>query len=335
MVNVTVIGASGYVGAELIKILSNHPEVEKIVPVSRKYKGQRTSSLHRNLYGIFDRKFEDMNIERIDSDFVFSATPHGASMSIVPELIDKGLKIIDLSSDYRLSREIYEKVYGKHSNPELIKKAVYGLPELFRKEIKKAQLVANPGCYVTSVLLALLPLSEFQDKFDTERVIVDSKSGTSGAGAKPSEFLHHPEVHDNLKPYKITEHRHRPEMEYVLSNVFKKIRIGFTPTLIPIVRGILSNVYIFGHLDGLRDRYEDYYRNEVFVRIVETATVKEVVNTNFCDLSIHYDKNTNRTIIISVIDNLIKGASGQAVQNMNLMLGIDEKSGLSLIGNHP
>jgi len=335
MINVAVIGASGYTGSELIRILLNHAEVDEIIPISRRFKGEKVSSLHRNLRGIFDIKFEDLKIDKIDSDVVFLATPHGTSMKIVPELIDRGMKIIDLSADFRLSKEIYEEFYQRHECPELIERAVYGLPELFREKIRGAELVANPGCYVTSVLLALLPLSKFEDKFNTEGIIIDSKSGTSGAGAKPSHFLHHPEVHDNLKPYSIIKHRHRPEMEFILSKIFKSVKIGFTPILMPLIRGILSNVYLFGHVDELETHYINYYENEFFVRIVKNATLKDVINTNFCDLSVHYDENVNRTIIISAIDNLIKGASGQAVQNMNIMLGIDEKLGLRMIGNHP
>ncbi len=336
MTNATVIGASGYTGGELLRLLVTHPDIDEIVPVSRTNAGKPVSSVHRNLNGIFECDFEDLDIRGIDSDVVFLAAPNGEAMKYAPELLEKGLKVIDLSADFRLDKGTYEKFYMKHESPELIKKAVYGLPELFRDKIKKARMVANPGCYVTSAILAIAPLAKFKDKLDMEKVVVDSKSGTSGAGAKLTDFLTHGEVHDNLKPYNVVEHRHRPEMEHILSESIKDIKISFTPTLMPIIRGILTNVHVFGKTGAdLRKHYEKFYNGEPFIRIVDTPQVKDVVGTNFCDIGVHADKHTDRILVISAIDNLIKGASGQAVQNMNLMFGFDEWAGLTMVAGHP
>ncbi|MDD5111788.1 MAG: N-acetyl-gamma-glutamyl-phosphate reductase [Candidatus Altiarchaeota archaeon] len=335
----TIIGGSGYSGSELLRILSRHPKVETLNVTSRQHEGKDVSMLHQNLLGVYDKKFLSPEGKTLDVDVVFMATPHGEAMNIAPRLVDSGIKVIDLSADYRF-RDIatYEKNYQKHSSPELNKKAVYGLPEAYRKDIKKAQLVANPGCYPTSVILGMLPLTASKGKMDLERITVDSMSGTSGAGIKASEFLQHSEVAENLKAYNVGKHRHRPEMESILSEQFKSdVRVSFTPTLAPIVRGIQSNIHV--HTDGidnnLPELYRTFYEKEHFVRITETPNVKSVNGTNYCDMGVWKDMDNTHIIIISVIDNLVKGAAGQAVQNMNIMMGYDETLGLTGIAGHP
>lgn len=336
--DVVVVGGSGYTGGELLRILVRHPEVEELEVTSRSHAGKKASMVHQNLLGVYDKAFVEYKPDKIDADVVFLATQHGESMSVAPKLLEKGVKVVDLSADYRIRDvRLYEKFYKKHESPQLLKDAVYGLPELYRKRIKKAMLVANPGCYPTSVLLALAPLAEFKDRIDAKKIVVDSLSGTSGAGAKPSETLHHPEVDENLKPYNVLDHRHRPEMEHILAEFLGDTRISFTPTLAPIIRGIQSNVHVFSSkkIEGLAEHYRRFYDKEYFIRITETPQIKNVANTNFCDIGVWYDENAKKILIISAIDNLIKGASGQAVQNMNVMSGYDEKMGLDLIAGHP
>lgn len=247
--------------------------------------------------------------------------------------------MIDLGADYRIKdARLYEKYYGlKHESQELLEKAVYGLPEMNRKEIRKADLVANPGCFVTAALLSLLPLSEFKDRIDLSKIVVDADTGTSGAGAAPSEFTHHSEVDENLKPYKVTGHRHQPEIEHVINRVMKGAKISFTPTLAPIIRGILSRTHLFGDLEGVnpREHYARFYDKEPFIRICDIPYVKNVAYTNYCDIGAHYDKEKKRILVIGAIDNLVKGASGQAVQNMNIMSGFKEDEGLKNIPAHP
>jgi len=343
--NVTIIGASGYTGSELLRILVNHGEINEIIPTSRTYKGKSVSSLHRNLKNIFDENFAELNVDKIDSDVVFTCTPNGEAMNLIPGLIEKGIKVIDLSADFRLEKDAYEKTYKiRHKCPELLKTAVYGLPELFREKIKNSDLIANPGCYVTAAVLGIAPLlnEKFKNNLDLDKVVVDAKSGTSGAGAELSEFLHFSEVYENLKPYKVVEHRHRPEIESALARFSEtSLKVSFTPTLMPIVRGILNNIHIFVNAkadfekEKLTGIYEKFYGGEPFIRITDVPYVKNVVNTNFCDIGCDFDKHTNRILVMSAIDNLIKGASGQAVQNMNLMCGFSEKEGLEMIAGHP
>lgn len=339
MISATVIGASGYIGGELIRLLTNHPKIDKIIPVSREHYGKPVSSVHKNLYKIFDENFVDLDLNNINTDVAFLATPNGGALKIAPELLKKNIKVIVLSADYRFKDiKEYKRIYNEkededdEKNNKFAKNAVYGLPEIFREDIKKAILIANPGCYATSAILAIRPLAEFKDKIYADKIVVDSISGSSGAGVKPSDFLHHPEVQNNLKPYNVTNHRHRPEIEYILNPFFGKIKISFTPTLGCWVRGIKTDVHIFTNTGNeflhLRDFYEKFYEKEPFIRITNTPYMANVVNTNFCDISVNYDEHTNKILLISVIDNLLKGGSGQAIQNMNIMFGFDEKYGL-------
>uniref|UniRef100_A0A7C3RBD4 N-acetyl-gamma-glutamyl-phosphate reductase n=1 Tax=Archaeoglobus fulgidus TaxID=2234 RepID=A0A7C3RBD4_ARCFL len=323
---VGIIGASGYTGSELLRILANHPEAEVIAASSRRYEGQKIWKVHRFLKGFYDLEFCSPELRNfMDCDFVFTAVPHGEAMKYVPGLLDGGIKVVDISADYRLDRETYEKVYGKKH--ESYVEAVYGLTELHRDEIKKASLVANPGCYPTGTILAAAPLAKLEL---IERVVFDCKSGITGAGESPSSFTHYPNLHESVVPYKITEHRHYYEMVQELGRLQQDIKISFTPQVFPGSRGILTNAHIFlrGELarDELHQIYEDFYRDCFFVRIQESVSLSQVRGSNFCDISLHAGED--RVVVVSAIDNLVKGASGQAVQNMNLMMGFDETLGL-------
>jgi len=336
---VTIVGGSGYTGSELVRFLIEHKKVDDITATSRTHMGKKVSEVHQNLKGIYDEEFQEFKEDRVDSDVVFLAVPHGESMRVAPKLLSKGIKVVDLGADFRLKDAmLYESVYGlKHESPELLEKAVYGLPELNRKKIKTAKLVANPGCFVTAALLSLLPLGNLKNKIDAQKIVVDADTGTSGAGINPTEFTHHSEVDGNLKPYKVTGHRHQPEIEHIISGVIEGARISFTPTLAPITRGILSRTHYFGDLDefNLSKHYEKFYQKEPFVRMCDIPYVKNVAHTNYCDMGVHYDRERNHGLTISAIDNLVKGASGQAVQNMNIMCGFREEYGLKNIPTHP
>lgn len=328
MINVAVIGAKGYAGEELIKILLKHPEV-KIAVLSDKMDGraEKISEIYPYLKEKLDIICEDIDEKKIteNADIVFSALPHVVSMEIVSKFVTLGKKVIDLSADFRLKDPVvYEKWYKtKHTNSELLGKAVYGLCEICRKKIKKAKLLANPGCYPTSIILGCYPA--LKEKIVKKKgIIIDSKSGYSGGGREFVKNYKEP----NCYAYQIGGiHRHIPEIEQAL-----KCPIMFTPHIIPQERGMLSTIYLqlkkeISSADVVAV-YKKYYENEPFVRIVETAMTKNVVNTNYCDIAINIDGRTNNLIITSAIDNLVKGAAGQAVQNMNIMFGIDEKEGL-------
>lgn len=326
-IKIGIVGGTGYTGGELLRILATHPKAEVVAVSSRKDEGKKIYEVHPHLKGFYDVEFvlpELKNFE--DCDVVFTAVPHGEAMKYVPQFLEVGIKVIDLSADYRLKKEIYEEVYGKKH--EAYVEAVYGLTELHREEIKKANLVANPGCYPTGAILAVAPLAE---KELIERVIFDSKSGITGAGASPTDFTHYPNLHESIVPYKITEHRHYYEMLQELKALQEDIRISFTPQVFPGSRGILTNAHIFlrGDLEEeeIKRIYEKFYEGCKFIRFQESVKLIYVRGSNFCDISIHRGKD--RAVIISAIDNLVKGASGQAVQNMNVMFGLEEDEGLN------
>lgn len=322
MIKAGIIGASGYTGSELMRILCTHPEVEIVAVTSRKWEGKDVSEVLPFLKGFYDLKFISPDLKKFEGcDVVFTSVPHGQAMKFVPELVESGIRVIDLSADYRLDREVYERVYGKH---EAYIEAVYGLTELHRKEVKKAELVANPGCYPTGAILSAAPLASMGL---IERVVFDSKSGISGAGANPNEFTHYPNLHESTIPYKITDHRHYFEMVQELKALQEDVRISFTPQVFPASRGILTNAHIFLKEDvDAKQVYEDFYRNDYFVRIQKEVRLNWVRGSNFCDVATF--EGEDRIVVVSAIDNLVKGASGQAVQNMNVMFGLDEKTGL-------
>ena len=339
MLRVGIIGASGYTGVELTRILSGHPGCELTVVTSRQYAGQPLSSVFPSLRERIDLVCEAPDLDRImeKADFFFTAVPHKTAMDIVPALLDAGKKIVDLSADFRLhDAEVYEQWYQAHSCPNLLEKAVYGLPELYRAQVEKTLLTANPGCYPTSVILGLAPL--LQEKLiDPKTLIIDSKSGTSGAGRTASVGTLFCEVTDGFRAYKVGgSHRHIPEMEQELSSLSgETVTISFTPHLLPISRGILSTMYAsLGKkfdMKAIQNLYKETYADEPFVRVCPAGTLpatQYVRGSNCCDIGLQLDPRTGRIIVISAIDNIAKGAAGQAVQNMNLMNGFPETTAL-------
>ncbi len=334
---VGIIGATGYAGAELCRLLVNHDGVEIAAVSSVSYEGKRFCDVYRNFDGILDMVLVDEDTAIEKSDIVFASLPHGYSEKIAAKCAEKDVVFIDLGADFRLiDGEDYKEWYGlDFEDIDLHKKAVYGLCELFRDEIKNAKLIANPGCYPTASALGLAPLLK-NDFIETNSIIIDAKSGVTGAGRSPSATTHFPECNESLSAYKVAEHRHTPEIEQTLSIVGDcDVNITFVPHLLPINRGILSTMYA-KIKDGvtpeiIQNAYEKLYNEEFFVRLLpngETACIKNVTGSNFCDISLHFDARCGRVIVVSAIDNMIKGAAGQAIQNMNIMLGYDERRGL-------
>ena len=345
MIKVGIAGASGYTGLELIRLLANHPEVELSVLTSETYKEKSIADVFPSLNGIININLQSLNVEILKScDVIFLALPHTIGMDILPELLKSNCKVIDLSADYRLKNaDTYSEWYSlTHTHPEFLSQVIYGLPELNREKIKSAQGVANPGCYHTSVILAIAPLLK-TDWVDLESIVSDSKSGVSGAGRKTSITTQFSEANEGVTPYGLASHRHTPEIEQELSNLIgKPIKISFSPHLIPMSRGMLSTIYInLNHKlkdENLIEHYENFYSNELFVRVLDKgnfASTHFVSGSNFCDIGIKVDSRVNRLVITSAIDNLIKGASGQAIQNMNIMLGFGEATGLRSPGMFP
>jgi len=333
---VGVVGATGYTGVELIRLLFLHPDVSLEIITSQSKVGKKISELQPSLEGIFDKELEPMeNIKDRELDLVFLALPHRVSMDFVKDHGLDDFRIIDLSGDFRLdSATLYEKWYEKeHVCPEYIKQSAYGMPELNRDTIRNSDLVANPGCYPTSTILALLPLVK-GGIIDPKSVIVDSKSGVTGAGASPKTFTHFPNQFGNFFAYGLKHHRHTPEIETILGTVSTDpLQVQFTPHLLPIDRGILTTTYSQPvkavNEELVQDAFLNFYEKEHFVRVIDQPpTIKNVRGSNYCDVYATYDERTGRVITISAIDNLMKGAAGQAVQNMNLMFGLIEKKGL-------
>lgn len=342
--NVGVVGATGYAGAELVRLLTNHPEVNLKVITSRSQAGKRFSSIHPQFIGVVDMELQPTeSIKDYELEIVFLALPHGASMAFVNEYGLDDFRIIDLSGDFRLNTtETYEEWYGmKHVAAEHIGKTAYGLPELFRKDIRNARLVANPGCYPTGTILALAPLLKL-DLIQPNNITIDAKSGVTGAGASASEKTHFPSVFGNFSAYAIGTHRHTPEIQHTLQKYIGKEEphVLFTPHLLPIDRGILATIYASPKKEintaMLRELFVRFYGKEHFIRVMnEPPMVKHVRGSNYCDLYITHDERTNTIIAISTIDNLVKGAAGQAVQNMNIMLGFIERAGLEIMPLSP
>lgn len=335
---VGIVGATGYTGSELVRLLLDHPGVSIEVITSESQAGKTFSEINPYFSSRFDMELEPMeNLEDYDVELVFLALPHGVSMDFVKNWNPEQYRVIDLSGDFRLnSAEAYEQWYQKeHSAHEAIEDAVFGLPELFRDRIRNARLVANPGCYPTSAILALAPLLK-NEVIEPEQIVVDSKSGVTGAGATASERTHFPEVFGNFSAYGLLNHRHTPEIQQALGNYTgHDTELLFTPHLLPIDRGILTTTYSTPNQDidkdFLEDWYFSFYEKEYFIRVVDhPPQVKHVRGSNYCDIHVTYDDRTNRIVTISTIDNLVKGAAGQAVQNMNLMFGFIERSGLEI-----
>lgn len=352
MTEIAIVGGSGYTGGELIRLLQKHPDAEIKNITSRQFDQTPVKKIHPHIRGT-NLVFEDIAPSDLDVDVVFTATPHGASMNIVPEILGIGSKVIDLSGDYRFNDiATYERWYDKKHTAPI--EAVYGLPEIHKKEIKKAKLVANPGCFPTGAILANLPLSK--EKL-VENIIVDSKTGVSGGGINPAPVFHYPNCADNVIPYNITSHRHGPEIQQELG-AFSDVKISFTPHLVPVIRGILTTSHSFlknfnkNNKNGTNNEYdskeedtskiiklyEKQYKNEPFVKILddgEIPTLNSVRGSNFAHIGGFEIDENGRLIVISAIDNLVKGASGQAIHNMNLMCGFKEETAIDSYGMRP
>jgi N-acetyl-gamma-glutamyl-phosphate reductase len=335
-VDVAIVGASGYTALELFKILLRHPHVRVVSAVSRDGQHPAVAELHPALAGRVDLRTEEFDPDQLSRrvQCAFLGLPHGAAQAAAAPLIDRGIKVIDLSADYRLKDPtVYAQWYGEsHTDTVNLAHAVYGLPELYREEVRSARLIAVPGCYPTSAILALSPLLA-GGMIVPDSIIIDSKSGVSGAGRTPKLTTHFPECNESVSAYNVGKHRHTPEIEQILSDVAPSpARVIFTPHLIPMDRGILSTSYANLSrpisLDVLRQTYRDYYEGEPFVRVVETAPgTKNVTHSNYCDVAVHVVRD--RVVVVSAIDNLIKGASGAAVQCFNLLYGFPENTALT------
>ncbi|MDO9309886.1 MAG: N-acetyl-gamma-glutamyl-phosphate reductase [Deltaproteobacteria bacterium] len=346
MLNVAIVGASGYTGLELIRILHCHPEVAVTCLTSEQSAGKRISEVFPTLRGRCDLILENLEPVRVSekADIIFTALPHKAAMEVVPTFLKLGRKVIDLSADYRLSDpEVYGQWYEPHLNPANLKKAVYGLPEIRRAKIRGAKLVANPGCYPTSIILGLAPLLK-QGLIHPHSIISDSASGVTGAGRSAKVDSLYCEVNEGYKAYGVGGvHRHTPEIEQELSLLAgEPLKVTFTPHLVPMDRGILSTIYAaplkeMTSADLVR-LYAEFYAGEPFVRVLPQGSLPStafVRGSNFCDIAPLVDARTGRIIIVSAIDNLVKGASGQAVQNMNLVCGFPETTGLDGLALFP
>ncbi len=345
-IEVGIIGATGYTGAELVRILSSHPNANIAGLTTKSYAGMAFWEVYPHLYKHVEMVGEELNLpELVDRcDVIFTALPHGHSMDVAAEVNRRGKKLIDLGADFRFnSVPNYEKWYQmEHSQAELNSQAVYGLPEIHRTEIRATRLVANPGCYPTSIILGLAPLLK-NKMIDPDSIIIDSKSGVSGAGRNPSLVNHYCEVTGSIKAYNVCKHRHTPEIEQELSLLAgKDLLVSFSPHLTPMIRGILSTIYAGLKsditLEKLVDLYQDFYRESPFVRILPAGILpvtKAVCGSNHCDIGIVIDDRTGRVVVVSAIDNLIKGASGQAIQNMNVLFGLPEDTGLDRVGMYP
>ena len=346
MIKVGIIGATGYAGGELVRILMGHKEAEIVCYGSRSYIDQKYADVYRNMFQIVDAKCMDDNIEALADqvDVIFTATPQGFLASVINENILGKTKIVDLSADFRIKDvKVYEKWYGiEHKSPQFIEEAVYGLCEVNRDKVKGARLIANPGCYTTCSILTAYPLAK-EGIIDMRTLIVDAKSGTSGAGrgAKvPNLFC---EVNENMKAYGVASHRHTPEIEEQLGYASgENVTISFTPHLVPMNRGILATEYATLKKDVTGEEvkaiYDKYYADEKFVRVLGEGVCPEtkwVEGSNYVDIGFKLDPRTNRIVMMGAIDNLVKGAAGQAVQNMNLLFGLPESEGLELVPMFP
>lgn len=345
-----IIGGTGYVGGELLRLLILHPHAEVTMVTSRQSAGEYVFNVHPNLRGLTQLKFvpqDNLELQK-NCDIVFTATPHGGSMNLIPKLLEAGLKVIDMSADFRLKNPCdYDTWYGwPHTHPELLKEAVYGLPELHRQDIMKARLVACPGCMATATILGLAPIIK-ADLVEKNKIVADLKVGSSGGGSKPSTASHHPERANGVRPYKVIGHRHIAEVEQEMRALTSEpITISFTPHAVNMVRGILATIHAFPKQPltnkdlwkALRAQYE----GEPFIRFVkyqkgcyQLPDPKVTIGTNFCDIGFELDVHANRLIMFAAIDNMVKGASGQGVQCLNLIMGIDETTGLKSTGFHP
>jgi len=334
---ISIIGATGYSGVELIRLLKSHPEAKIESLFASSHVGNELTDVFPHLTNIAQFPLEKIDIEKT-AEWVFIATPSGVSSKLVPSLLEAGRKVIDISGDFRLPQDTYQKWYGKETAEESTRqKAVYALPEWFSEEIKGAQLIANPGCYPTASSLGLAPALPY---IDPNSIIIDAKSGVSGAGRGVGLGTHFGEVNESIHAYKVGKHQHTPEIEQTLKRIGgQDTIISFTPHLVPMTRGILCTMYATITKEvNFQELYQSTYEGKPFVRVRPAGSyprTKEVLGSNYCDIAVHVDQRTNRLIVLSVIDNVVKGASGQAVQNMNLMAGLEETAGLEFSPVYP
>ncbi len=346
-VKAAVVGAAGYAGLGIVQILQVHPEAELVwISSEEAHKGKKLSDIRPSIAGISDLACNGPDISGLidKADVVFLALPNGLAMKLAPMILEKGKKAIDISADYRIrDMQEYTKWYKiDHASKELVKEAVYGLPEIHKEKIKKARLLSNPGCYPTASILGTLPLV-VNKLVDTGTLVIDAKSGVSGAGSVLTDITHFPECNENLRAYAAPHHRHTPEIDQILSDASgENIVTSFTPHLIPMNRGILATIYAklkkFAKAEDIAAMYKDFYKDAKFVRVLganKYPATKYVSGSNYCDIGLFTDERTGRVVVMSAIDNLVKGASGQAVQNMNIMFGLDEKSGLNNMPVYP
>jgi N-acetyl-gamma-glutamyl-phosphate reductase len=343
---VAIAGSSGYTGGELFRILLHHPGVTVTTVTSERSAGKPLTDIFPHLHGLTDLVCEPLDPEAIvkKADFIFLALPHVTAQAAAYRFHKLGVKVVDLSADYRLAdAAVYEKWYEHgHQHPDLLKSAVYGLPELHREKIRKTSLTANPGCYPTSAILGLAP-AVAKNMIDVSTIVIDSKSGVSGAGRSVSLAHHYSEVNEGFMAYKVGTHRHTPEIEQEVSLLAgAAVTLSFTPHLVPMNRGILSTIYAKltppVDTEQLHAAYHAFYENEPFIRVLppgQYPNVRNVRGSNFCDIGVYADGRTGRAVIVTAIDNLVKGASGQAVQNMNLMMGFTETAGIKFAGLFP
>lgn len=322
IMKIAIIGASGYTGGELFRLLNAHPRAEVVCATSRQLAGKPVTSRHPHLTGFTTLPFTNPEISSLDVDVAFLAVPHTAAMAYAPAMVEKGIKVIDLSADYRLAKEVYEEVYGVPHTAHF--PVPYGLCEFHREQCRGADFIANPGCFPTGATIAAAPLAKY-----AHTIIYDSKTGVSGAGDNPSDTTHYPNVGDNFTAYKLTKHRHLAEMRQELAFLGSGAKAYFTPHLLPVNRGILTTAHILlkepmGQQE-VEQLYQKFYADEPFVRY-QRPSLNAVRGTNFCDVMI--EASEDRVVAVSAIDNLVKGASGQAIQNMNLMQGWKETEGL-------
>lgn len=339
MIKAGIIGATGYAGAELVRLLLSHPKAELAAISSVSFEGKVLSEVYPAYYGLCDMVCESANDVVEKSDVIFAALPHGLSQELAAQCDAKQKVFIDLGADFRLeNEEDYKEWYGgEYLDKDLHARSVYALPELFREQIKGKTILANPGCYTTGVPLALAPAVKY-GLVETAGIIADCKSGVTGAGRGLSQNTHYPDLNEGFHPYKVAAHRHTPEIEQTLSHLAgEKVTITFVPHLLPVNRGILSTCYARLKKgvtkEKLREAYESFYRGESFIRLLPDGKVADIHNikcSNFCDISLHVDSRTGTLIAVSAIDNMVKGAAGQAIQNMNLVFGLEETAGLTM-----
>lgn len=343
MYKIGIVGGTGYTGAELLRLLANHSHAEVIAITSRSEEGKLISDIYPSLRGHYDLRFTNPSVDELAKcDLVFFATPHGVAMDQVPELIDRGVKVVDLGADFRIKDTVeWSKWYGmEHRTPDYVAKAVYGLPEINREAIKGAQLVANPGCYPTATQLGLIPLLE-AGIIDPAHLIVDAKSGVSGAGRATNIGSLLCEASESFKAYGVSGHRHLPEIKQGLQAVSNSpVGLTFVPHLVPMIRGIHSTMYatLTDTSVDLQALFEERYKDEFFVDVMPAGSLPETRSTkgaNFCRIAVYRPQGGDKVVILSVIDNLVKGAAGQAIQNMNIVLDLPENMGLTALGMMP